>query len=120
MPTLCDYAGIDPPPKQRGYSVKPVIDEPQTKVRDFVVSEAPSNRGRMVRTERFKLVVYYQDQAGLLFDMIEDPGEMKNLYHNPAFADVIDEHKKILVDWESSLDRHKDVQRADAWWYTNS
>lgn len=120
MPTLCDYAGIKPPDKQRGLSLRPVLEDPGSTFRDFIVSEAPGNRGRMVRSTRFKLIVYYKDPAGLLFDMIEDPGETRNLYHDPKHTKVVKEHKKMLLEWEASLERRDDLNLMDAWWYTNT
>lgn len=35
-------------------------------------------------TERYKLTVYRQGDAGELFDLVEDPGELRNLWAEPA------------------------------------
>ena len=52
--------------------------------------------------------------------MTEDPGETRNLYHDPDYAEVIKEHKNMLLEWEANLERKDDLERMDAWWYSNS
>jgi arylsulfatase A-like enzyme len=44
-----------------------------------------------VRTERHKLVHYYQTDEWELFDLVEDPGEMTSVYHDPARAGLVAE-----------------------------
>jgi len=39
LPTLCDYAGIQPPPSVRGESLRAVIEKPEQPGHEFVVSE---------------------------------------------------------------------------------
>jgi choline-sulfatase len=99
IPTLCDYAGIAPPPGLHGRSVRPLAegrDAPGW--RDQVVVE--SRAGRMLRTDRFKYVVYesgaHREQ---LIDLAEDPGEMHNLAETPEFRDVLNEHRRRLRGW---------------------
>ena len=38
--------------------------------------------------ERYKITVYRDHDDGELFDLVEDPGEMKNLWHDPAAAEL--------------------------------
>jgi hypothetical protein len=35
----------------------------------------------------------------MLTDMVADPGEMKNLAQDPAFAPVLEEHRRLLKEW---------------------
>jgi arylsulfatase A-like enzyme len=99
IPTLCDYAGIDPSPALRGRSVRPLAEPREAPAwRDQVVVE--SQAGRMVRTGRFKYVVYaggnHREQ---LMDLQRDPGEMVNLAENPKYRDVLVEHRRRLRRW---------------------
>ncbi|MEW6359527.1 MAG: sulfatase-like hydrolase/transferase [Planctomycetota bacterium] len=101
-PTLCDYAGIEAPPKARGRSLRPLIEGKPTEWREFLVSES-NIRGRMVRTSEFKLITYKGDPTEQLFDLRADPWETRNLIAEARCADVISDLKKRLDEWESRL-----------------
>lgn len=62
-----------------------------------------------VRTERYKLIYYYGEALGSrgaidhstppeweLFDLEKDPHEMRNIYADPAYAEVVVELKAEL------------------------
>jgi arylsulfatase A-like enzyme len=99
LPTLCDYAGIEPPAGRPGRSLRPLAEGKNVEQwRDFIASE--SQNGRMVRTERFKYCLYdsgtHREQ---LTDLKHDPGEMKNLAEDPAFRDTLEQHRQLLKSW---------------------
>ena len=50
-----------------------------------------------VRTERYKLMHFYYDiDEWELYDLKEDPSEMKNVYNNPQYKKIKDNlHKKL-------------------------
>jgi arylsulfatase A-like enzyme len=53
---------------------------------------------RGVRTDRYKLIEYYSEgDYWELFDLKEDPNELKNLYGNPASAQITVELKQELM-----------------------
>ncbi len=57
-------------------------------------------RQRMLRTARYKLN-YYDGCAPQLFDMIDDPGEQRDLAADPRYAAVRDALvARILADWD--------------------
>ena len=117
MPTLCDYAGIKTPANMRGVSLRAVLEGNGGISRDFIVSEVTSNTGRMVRTKRYKYITYKDDSIDQLFDMRNDPGEMNNLAMSSQYASIVEEHQKLLKDWERRLDVPENVPNTDAWWY---
>lgn len=112
LPTLCDYAGIAPPAGLRGRSFRPLVESAEAPAwRDHLVvetswrgagpgKEVVQTAGRMLRTARYKYVVYnwgrYREQ---LFDLEADPGEMVNLAVSARHRDVLDRHRKLLHDW---------------------
>ena len=49
-----------------------------------------------VRTERYKLIYYYQTDEWELFDLVEDPLEMRSVYDDPARAAVVADLKAEL------------------------
>ncbi len=99
IPTLCDYAGIDPPENLLGRSIRPLVEgRPVDDWRDQVVVE--SRAGRMVRTKRFKYVVYQSGRnREQLTDLENDPGEMNNLAADPKYRQVLQEHRRRLREW---------------------
>jgi len=114
-PTICDYAGVDAPPKMRGRSLRPVLERRNTTWREFVVSEVNNNSGRAVRTDRYKYIKYADDPVEQLFDMRQDPGEMNNLADDASHAEVLADHRAMLRDWESRLDVPENVTNREAW-----
>ena len=115
LPTVCDYAGVKLPPDVRGRSLRPLVEGRTGEWRPACVSEVLNNSGRMVRTDRFKYVAYRDDPVEQLFDMVEDPGETKNLAPDAKHADTLAAHRDALRDWETRLDVAGNVPHADAW-----
>ena len=105
-PTVCDFTGARPLPRQDGISLMPYLDNPGAGKERAVVSEVvPADPegivfGRMVRYGRFKFITYFKSEAqDILFDLAADPGETKNIIlDNPKIA----EHcRKILAGMKS-------------------
>lgn len=103
-PTLCDLGGVPPPPKARGRSLRPLLNgDANVEWREFVVAET-HGVGRMVRTDRYKLIAYRGDPVEQLFDMQDDPGETVNLAGQPAKADIVRDLRARLAEWERGLE----------------
>jgi choline-sulfatase len=102
FPTICDFAGIALPPDQRGYSLRPLIEGKRTEWREFVAAESFVN-GRMIRTQDFKYIMYKGDPIEQLFDMKNDPWEIKNLATETSYASILEDHRKLLAGWEAKL-----------------
>lgn len=99
LPTLCDFAGVPPPPDLPGRSVRTLAEghSPDAWREDLVVE---SSDGRAIRTDRFKYTVYRSGKhREQLIDLQADPGEMKNLAENPAYRGVLQEHRRRLAAW---------------------
>jgi arylsulfatase A-like enzyme len=56
-----------------------------------------------VRTERHKLIYFHKINQWELFDLANDPHELKNLYNDPAAADTIKSLKAELARLKSEL-----------------
>jgi len=103
VPTVCDYAGLKSPPDQRGRSLRPLLEGKSPEWTEMVAAEVQRD-GRMIRTERYKYIVYHDDPVEQLFDMIDDPGETRNLAETSGHAGALEDHRKLLRDWEARLD----------------
>lgn len=102
LPTLCDYAGVDPPAEARGYSLRaPARGDAPDEWRDYLVTQGTHIIPfRMVRTPRYKYAVYEKGRPReQLFDMDRDRGEMVNLAVDAAHEDVLEEHRERLLEW---------------------
>lgn len=105
-PTLLDYAGVEIPGDIQGKSMKPLLEDINTEWRDeiyYTYYEYPSihmvKRHYGIRTPCYKLIHFYYDiDEWELYDLKEDPREMKNLYNDPQYADLIKELKSRLHD----------------------
>lgn len=116
--TLLDAAGVEPHDRMQGRSFWPELaGEPATDPADGVyyrywenddwIHKAPAHYGW--RTERYKLIYYYNDGFGLpftgpftyapeweLYDLAADPDELANVYDDPAYAEVREELKAAM------------------------
>jgi arylsulfatase A-like enzyme len=102
LPTICDFAAVEPPPDQRGRSLRPLLEGRATEWREFVAAESYVN-GRMIRTPQFKYIMYKGDPVEQLFDLSSDPWEMKNLAAESEYASVLEDRRTLLAEWESTL-----------------
>jgi arylsulfatase A-like enzyme len=56
-----------------------------------------------VRTETHKLIYYWKKDQWEMFDLVKDPGEMKNLYSDPAQKELVATLKKELYRLKKEL-----------------
>jgi len=106
FPTVCDFAGIEPPPGLDGISLRKTIENPSSPDRPFVgcalypVGPESDVEGRMIRTPKFKYTAFSREKnPEMLVDMEADPGEMRNLAGTPSMKGVLDEHRRFLKEW---------------------
>ncbi len=102
-PTICDFAGVEAMPKARGRSVRPLLENRRVEWRYFIAAESYVN-GRMIRTPRYKYIMYKGDPVEQLFDIEADPWEMRNLACESASAAMLQEHRRLLAEWETQLE----------------
>lgn len=109
-PTMLSYAGATGSlPECDGRSLQPWLEPPGYRkgslppARDYIISEYYSkqrwvNPIRMIRTQRYKYNLYarYGEE---LYDLTDDPHELKNLAGDPAHAGAQRELRAILDGW---------------------
>ena len=114
LPTICDYAGIQPPAQIRGESLRAVIEKPDQPGHDFVISEMARGgqggpgRSFLVRTTKYKYMVFPGAQrVELFFDLVADPGELKNLAGEATLAAEVERHRQLLAQWNKTTEEDK-------------
>ena len=99
-PTLVDYAGLAPPHKLSGASLRPVLEDPNVSVKEAAytqVTRGPKVMGRSVRTRRWRYTEWGEGKHGVeLYDHSKDSGEYYNLSANPEYAHVVSQMKQLL------------------------
>lgn len=106
-PTILDLAGISLPEDMHGISMLPLLkgEHPVNwrKALYYHFYEYPAEhmvkRHYGVRTERYKLIHFYNDiDVWELYDLKNDPAEMYNIYGQPGTEEVTAELKTTLLD----------------------
>lgn len=97
--TFLEIAGVEAPEDMQGKSLVPILtgDDEQWD-RDAVYyhyyeypGEHNVRRHYGVATKEYKLIHFYYDiDQWELYDRINDPNELHNLYHDPKYADVVE------------------------------
>jgi arylsulfatase A-like enzyme len=116
--TILDAAGVEHHPRMQGRSFWPdLLERPATPPaegmyyryweHDDLFHKAPAHYG--YRTQRYKLIYFYNDGMGLrgsgyytyppeweLYDLQNDPEELNNVYDDPAYAQIREQLKAAM------------------------
>jgi len=91
-PTFLSLAGIPIPHHMTGIDQSEVWKGTKSSVRDHAIvefrHEPTTIHQKTYVNERYKLTVYYNQTYGELFDLQEDPGEIRNLWDEPEYAEL--------------------------------
>lgn len=101
LPTLLDLCGVayDCPDRLPGQSFKQVLLGDTDTFREDVVVYDEYGPVRMIRTKEWKYVHRYMDYENELYDLVNDPGEKKNLIDDPAQQERIARMQAKLTTW---------------------
>ena len=117
--TFLDIAGIEAPSDMQGESIVPLLKgDIKGWDRDAVYYhyyEYPAvhmvKRHYGIVTREYKLAHFYYDvDEWELYDRNKDPQEMQNVYHDPAYADIVGELKMELAELRTL---YKDSEELD-------
>ena len=120
-PTILDLIGAPIPNYMQGESMKPLLLGAETKWREsflfeYYVDDAYPYAGPdmlAIRTDRFKLIDnHLKDDIDELYDLKNDPGEMKNLINEISFDSVEQALRQSLDKLKIEYDYNPDRD----WW----
>ena len=118
--TLLDAANLEIPADMQGESLLPLLQgNNESWTRDAVYYhyyEYPSvhmvKRHYGIVSKEYKLTHFYYDvDEWELYDRIKDPMEMKNVYNDPAYAEIVIEMKKKLKELRIKYNDSKDLDQ---------
>lgn len=105
-PTLCAAAGAEPMPTADGADLGALLaGRSEASPHRLLVTENPWSRS--VRRGRWRLVWYpralfaaeHPAGFGELYDLAEDPWEMRNRWHDPECRGLVAELERELLEW---------------------
>lgn len=102
FPTMCDLAGIAIPATVEFPSLVPLLQGSQRQLYDSVYC-AYRRYQRMVRTGRYKLILYPEINKAQLFDLQQDPWEMNDLSAAAGQAETITVLFRRLLKWQRTV-----------------
>ncbi|MBN1360289.1 MAG: sulfatase [Sedimentisphaerales bacterium] len=118
--TFLDYAGVPIPADMQGRSLRPILeghtpDDWRTSMY-YHYYEYPAvhsvKRHYGIRTQRYKLMHFYHDiDEWELYDLKTDPQELRSVYSDPKYADIVAELKAQLKQLRA---RYNDTTGAPA------
>lgn len=98
-PTVADLAGLTPPAHLEGFSLHPLIADPQAAWDHPAYTQVQRGAvpGHSVRTDRWRYTEWGFGAKGIeLYDHSHDPQELHNLAHDAKYAGVVAELKALL------------------------
>jgi arylsulfatase A-like enzyme len=102
--TFLQIAGADVPADMQGRSLVPLLEgRTPADWRDAIYYhywEYPAwhmvRRHYGIRTQRYKLIYYYEIDEWELFDLERDPNELTSVYDEPEYQETVDELREQL------------------------
>jgi arylsulfatase A-like enzyme len=135
-PLFLDLAGVDVPGDMQGRSFRPLLQactpadwRQGMYYRYWMHKSAEHNVSPHygIRTHQYKLIYYYSDPVGQpgavddtrepeweLFDLENDPREMNNVYHDPAYAGTVAELTRELHRLQAEVGDKRYAKDTDA------
>jgi arylsulfatase A-like enzyme len=117
-PTFLEYAGLTAPKEVQGRSFVSLLAgktprDWRTEMYYRYYHYPADHRVQPhygVRTERYKLIYFNRIDAWELFDLKNDPHELKNIYADAAQAKTVKQLKADMARFRSELDDHDQLQ----------
>src|SRR4029078_1093351 len=114
--TILDMAGVPIPADMQGKSLVPLLKGKQKgNVHDALYYHFYENQEHKVakhigvRTDRYKLIYFYEKNEWEMYDLKKDEKEMKNVYADPSYKKTVDSMKQKLKQLK---EQYKDTEPA--------
>ena len=98
-PTCLDLLGISEPNEIVGKSLVPILENPNTQVRETALSlhneKHVKNKGYAIRSANWTYMNYGK-KGEILYDMVKDPEQYTNLIDNTDYAENVRKARRRL------------------------
>lgn len=101
FPTLCELSDTKIPPTVTGKSLAPLLRHQTDRVHDFVTGMFTDTQ-RMICDDRWKFILYPKANREQLFDLQNDPHELRDLSADPAQQAKREELRAKLDSWRQA------------------
>jgi arylsulfatase len=105
-PTILELAGVDVPENFEARSLVPALAGEDWQAREYVFCEQAGDVAlggveffTGIRSTRWKLVDFKGSDEGQLFDLHADPGEVRNLWNDPAHQETRRALLEVIRQW---------------------
>ena len=102
LPTLLEAAGLQVSPELQGQSLMPLLEDRPYRAKSSALME--HHGWKNLRTAHFRYLVH-ADGRERLWNLEDDPHEYHDIAAEPAYREVLAEHRKLLLEKLLSLER---------------
>ena len=120
-PALLQMAGAEIDPNMQAETILPALLGDAWQGRDAVFAEQVKDKNftcseymSMIRDEEWKLVHFMGEDEGQLFNLKDDPNEVKNLWYKDEYATKKAEMTNKLLNWYMSS-QYQSCKWAESW-----
>ncbi|AKT40952.1 sulfatase [Chondromyces crocatus] len=95
-PTILELSGTPTDTKFQGQSLVPELYGKEPEARDVILDlprTSDNDRKRALIHDRYKIIAYGDDDAFAVYDLVDDPGETKDLQRDKDKKDVVEQMK---------------------------
>jgi uncharacterized sulfatase len=98
LPTVMDLLGLPADPSMHGRSFKSALQSPTSPFRDRVFSHW-GPRSFLTFDCEWKYQLHWGGDMDELYNLNDDPGEMKNLFAHAKYRDIKEKSRQAILDW---------------------
>ncbi|CAG5006214.1 N-acetylglucosamine-6-O-sulfatase [Dyadobacter sp. CECT 9275] len=109
MATSYELAGVRKPEHVFFNSLLPLVKDAKKPGPYTEIYGCYMNLQRMVRTERYKMIIYPAASKILLFDMLKDPQEMHDIFANTSSKKILKELKMRMLEQQKMMNDPLDL-----------
>eukprot|EP00913_Durusdinium_trenchii_P008809 g8275.t1 len=116
-PAILELSGVEPPATMEAVSLLPALEnagDSSWTPREYVFAEhgrdgilQETDFVSMVRSDDWKLVHFVDSSDGQLFDLKNDPDEVRNLWNDADHAEKKQELLNVLLNWREAFSRDR-------------